>query len=354
MKEPFAWRLRRGLPACLLVAIAWIDPPSAAADASAGQGAAANTCPVPEVESARVVDGAPSIVRPGRTLEVRLKGFDAWLECQRQSTTPLPTLYLDHSARPEFRAGVDALAKALRYELTLSESNRGWWVAFVTAAEREQGAAVGIGTSAVEQFAVSDTEVRDPAGSARREAFKGLLVDGRTHIIGWSFVGVLVLGSLFVAWLTPLIRDGGPLAPNVNDWQRSFSLARTQLFLWTLVVVGVAGVVWIWTGVLPALGVETLSLLGISAGTSGISRVIDGKQQAPVQAASKFFVSDLINDGNGASIHRFQAVLVNVGLATIFVIQSLHELDFYAIPPSWSALLALSSGLYLGLKTGEP
>jgi hypothetical protein len=342
---------------CLLVALVLAQPfaPAAADPTITGPGTAGNACPLPEVESARVVDGSPWLLRPGRILEVTLKDFDAWFACQTQSTSVLPTLYVDHSARPELPATANPLTRSLRFELTIDEKNRGWWAAFADASRRESAVAVGIGTSALEHSAVSETEIQDAPGSkSRREAFKGIVADRYSHIKGWSFVAVLVLVSLAMAWLTRLVRDRGPLAPGAGEWNRSFSLARTQLFLWTLTVFGVAGVVWIWTGVLPTLDVETLSLLGISAGTSAASKLIDGPQPAPVQAASRFFVADLLNDGTGASIHRFQAVLANVGLAAIFIGESLHKFDFYAIPPSWAALMLLSSGLYLGLKTQEP
>jgi hypothetical protein len=342
---------------CLIVAILLGQQPAAAATEPVPSAPVSSATPCPTaIDRAKVTGEAPSVIRPTRVLEVEIKDFEAWVACQQQGNLLLPTLFVNHTACPDCPATVNPLSKSIRFDLTINQKNHGWWAALASAANRAPGAAVGLGTGTLEHTAVVDTEVRDsPQANPRREAFQIVVADRWTAIESWSFAVVLVLVSLAMAWLSRLLRDRGPLAQGVSEWNRSFSLGRTQLFLWTVTVFGVSGILYIRTGTLPTLDTATLLLLGISASTTGLSTMIDGAQPPPVQAASKFFVADLLNDGaNGPSIHRLQAVLANAGLAAIFIGQSLQKLDFYTIPDSWAALMALSSGAYLGLKAQEP
>jgi hypothetical protein len=326
---------------------------------SAESGAVSDACPMPEMDAARVdSDAEPWRIRPGSTLLAHLGNFDAWLDCRSKSTSALPVLFLGHEARPELAAAVDTQTKSLRYRVTFEsgkgagKDNQAWW-----ATARNDGDApvpVGLGSAILERSSVGQTEGDGANGKGSAHKFEASLVNRWQRIEAWAYIAILALAGGGIAWLSKLLRDRGPLAPNVQDWDRTFSLARTQLFLWTMVVFGVTGVLWIWTGVLPDLNLETLSLLGISAGTTGVAQLIDRRQPAPVQMASRFFVADLINDGTGASVHRLQAVLANFGLASVFTIMSVRHLDFFTIPASWSAMLLMSSGLYLGLKTQEP
>jgi hypothetical protein len=323
------------------------------AAAPAGPANSEATCRAAEVASAQMLDGAPDLIAPGHQLLVKLKDFPNWLSCRQMGKTPLPILYLDHVARADLPAGVDTEHQALRFSLRLTENNRGAWVA---SSGRNTVVTVGLGDKSVESSDVSDTEIAGEAGApSSRVPFRIALADARSKEFGLAYVAVILIISILGAWMTRLVRDRGPLAPGVTEWVRSYSLARTQLWLWTVTVSATAGYLWITSGMLPALGVETLALLGISAGTLGAAKLIDAGTAVPVQVkpTSGFFLLDLLDDGSGASVHRFQSVLANVGLAIVFFFESVRQLDFYTIPPSWVAMLGLSSGLYLGLKSGE-
>jgi len=329
-------------------AVASLAMAAGAALADTAAEAPAIACPAIAIESVQVVGDAPTLIMPGRPIVVKLKSFSAWLDCRRRDQAPMPVLYLDHVARPEFTARIDTVNDALRYSFSLGEQNRSAWAAAVGAEAQGQGVAVGLGSATVEASAI---EQADGGGN-----FRMVLGDPLCRRLGDAYLVVLTLGSIIVAWLSRLVRDRGVLADGAVEWGRTYSLARTQLFLWSVVVAGVAGYLWITTGLLPALNVETLTLLGVSAGTTGGAQLLDrrGGQPPPVKPTSGFFLIDLLDDGQGASIHRFQAVLANTGLAFIFAIESLRQLDFYVMPPSWTAVLALSSGVYLGLKAREP
>jgi hypothetical protein len=313
-------------------------------------------CRPAEMDSARVLDQSPSLIVPGRQLEVRLKQFDAWLVCRQQGKVPMPTLYLDHVARLDVDALIDPGAKAVRYPLRVNEKNRSIWAMASATAAREQAAAVGLGSAVAELSVRTDTEIT-AEGSPKpiKLPCQIAVTDRQAKRIGWVYIACLVVISVLIAWLTRLVRDRGVLAPGSAESGRPYSLARTQLLLWTVTVAGVGGYLWITTGMLPNLDVEILALLGISAGTSGAAGLIEGRAAdlPPVTPTAGFFLRDLLDDGGGPSVHRLQAVLANTGLAIIFAAESIHMLDFYPISPSWAALLALSSGVYLGLKAGE-
>ncbi|HYT16137.1 MAG TPA: hypothetical protein VEL80_07125 [Burkholderiales bacterium] len=314
-------------------------------------------CRPTDIASARVVGESPALIAPGRQLQIKPRNFDTWFDCRQQEKVAVPVLYLDHVAVPDIDGLVDPSSKALRYSLRLTDKNRSIWATAAANAVKEQGAAVGLGTSTMETSAITDADMSGE-GSAKsvNVHFQIAMSDQHASLIGWAYVIILLVISVAIAWLTRLLRDRGVLAPGAVEWGRSYSLARTQLFLWTVTVAGVAGFLWITTGMLPTLNVETLALLGISAGTSGAAAIVEGRASEPatVKATAGFFLLDLLDDGGGVSVHRFQAVLANAGLAIIFAEESIRKFDFYTIPQSWAGLLALSSGVYLGLKVGEP
>lgn len=214
------------------------------------------------------------------------------------------------------------------------------------------------------------------------------------------FVASVLLVGLLVGlgYNSNMLRDGSqPNAP--------FSLGRTQMAFWGLLVFcGWVGTSFI-TGAMEQVPTEVLTLIGISASTGlgalAISNSHDiGKQQrastivqrnalaqamnatgyVPTQAdkdkltqmndliatfpaapapipspTNKFagFFHDLCSDENGLSFHRLQIVLWTIGFGSFFIWRVTDILSFPVIPQNLLILMGISSGTYLGFKIPE-
>ncbi|WP_434627396.1 hypothetical protein [Chromobacterium sp. CV08] len=173
---------------------------------------------------------------------------------------------------------------------------------------------------------------------------------------GYAVLYVVLVLLLFaaVAWKTAILRDRGPLAPGVAAGAQTFSLARSQLLWWTLAIALVAGWQLILTGNLLSPTPQVLLLLGISAVTSGVAGLVDRQDGAPAPlGASRGWLQDVLDDGQGVSVHRYQAVLANLGLGLVFIYKSIALDRFYEIDPMWLGVLGVSSALYVGIKSRE-
>ncbi|WP_139167300.1 hypothetical protein [Chromobacterium sphagni] len=174
---------------------------------------------------------------------------------------------------------------------------------------------------------------------------------------GYAVLYMAFIVVLFAAivWKTPILRDRGPLLPGVADGQQTFSLARSQLLWWTLAVAVVAGSLLIVTGNLLSPTPQVLALLGISAGTTGLASLVDqpsGTSATPL-GRSRGWLQDILDDGQGISVHRYQSLLANIGIGLAFIYKSVEQGAFYAIDPMWLGVLGISSVLYVGMKSRE-
>ncbi|MGC0151748.1 hypothetical protein ACPRNU_04740 [Chromobacterium vaccinii] len=173
---------------------------------------------------------------------------------------------------------------------------------------------------------------------------------------GFAVLYVVLVLLLFaaVAWKTPILRDRGALAPGVAAGGQTFSLARSQLLWWTLAIALVAGWQLILTGNLLSPTPQVLLLLGISAVTSSVAGLVDQQNgAAALLGASRGWLQDILDDGQGVSIHRYQALLANLGLGLAFIYKSIALDRFYEIDPMWLGVLGVSSALYVGVKSRE-
>jgi hypothetical protein len=183
-----------------------------------------------------------------------------------------------------------------------------------------------------------------------------------------------------------------------------YSLAKVQMAWWLFFAVSAFLFIWLAVGDFNSLTTSTLVLLGISVGTAAGSKMIDSSkqktaqnlratttalrqplapmlnaepavqaslqatraiqaQQAEAQAAdlerpvgdmtSVGFLTDIMSDENGVSVHRFQMVVWTAVLTLVFLYEVFRT---FAMPEFSSTLLTLmgiSSGAYLTLKVPE-
>ena len=178
--------------------------------------------------------------------------------------------------------------------------------------------------------------------------------------------GILATGILLLARKSWLLRDWeGKTLPSastifspIGAVQPPYSLAKTQLAFWTFLIMSCFLIIYCVTGEMTTISVTTLALLGISAGTTGLSGLIgnkDGDTPTATQSLppSQGFMTDILSDERGVSVHRLQKVVITVLLGYFFA-RTIYKT---VALPEWTnnetLLLALSSATYLGLKWQE-
>jgi hypothetical protein len=170
----------------------------------------------------------------------------------------------------------------------------------------------------------------------------------------YLFLGFLVVALVCLGLWSNLLRDAGP-EPD-SPAHKPFSLARTQLALWTVVVVGAYLFIWTVLGTKNPLNQTALILIGVSALTGLTATAIDDKKAATNPAAAAVpkvslgFWSDLLSDEDGFAISRMQMVVWTLALAFVFGYSVWTDLAMPDYDTVLLGLLGVSNGTYVGLK----
>jgi hypothetical protein len=172
-------------------------------------------------------------------------------------------------------------------------------------------------------------------------------------VIALTFLASGVLASIY----TNILRDQS-LATS-----KPFSLSRTQLMWWSMVI-GLCVILYCGAhSVTPQITPTCLVLLGIGTATTISAKIIDSRQRDELNAAgnlpahqdsaTKNFFTDILSDEGGVSVHRFQAFAFN----TIYGLSFLYSFFLKGAFPNYDgvalALLGISSAGYIGLKAFE-
>lgn len=169
-----------------------------------------------------------------------------------------------------------------------------------------------------------------------------------------GFVVILVLMLLSAIFLhepnpRALLRR---LAQHENQ---RFSLSNLQILLWTLLVLYALSFVWIANGLLLDISSGVLVLLGISGGTSVLSRGIDnyaGVPTAPVTDVPKF--KDLVTNEHGEfDLLRFQMLGFTLFTLSYSFISVIRSEGLPEIPANLYLLMGISNGAYVGGKLAD-
>lgn len=169
-------------------------------------------------------------------------------------------------------------------------------------------------------------------------------------------IGGLIMFFVGLAMRTDIIRDATAVAETPAPL-KPYSLARTQLAYWTILVVAAYAFIWAIEGEPPLIEGSTLALLGISVATTTGARLIDlsqsDRKNRSQDAPSDGFFTDILSDPGGVSIHRFQMVVWSLALGAVFIEWSISQHEIKQFPDELLALLGISNGAYLGLKIPE-
>jgi len=179
---------------------------------------------------------------------------------------------------------------------------------------------------------------------------------------------VLGIGFLVVARKTGALRDKEPPPMNTDGTRtsvlptnRAYSLSRTQIAVWTLLVVYAYLFIWLITGEYNTEIPRTiLAILGISAGTYATASAIDkekeqdtGARTGTTVASTDGVVRDLLSLQGGASLHRVQFGLWSIVLMIVFVVTVYDTLAMPSFNEGLLGLMGISSAAYAGMKIPE-
>jgi len=185
-----------------------------------------------------------------------------------------------------------------------------------------------------------------------------------THKSARTIIGIIIL--MFILWITiktinKKSKLGNMLKDSSNIKDKPYSLSRTQLAFWTLILLISIVYIWMRTSELIEITDTVLVLLGISLGTNIAGRLIDNsdiinpqiKKRHQNENSGKSFFINICSDRSGLSIHRFQNVAFSliIGIYFLFEVFTLNTIP--DLNTNLLILMGISSGGYLTIKTGE-
>lgn len=193
------------------------------------------------------------------------------------------------------------------------------------------------------------------------------LVRRRDLVFGLLAVGGILGLLLYLGLRSNLLRsdtvrgtlDAETLASSdlISDNYRTipFSLAKVQLAFWTFLIISAYLLCYMVTGELPDLPASLLGLLGISLGSTVVSRSLSNSQLASngpltVNAASLGFWRDILAEQSRFSLPRIQFLLFNLLVGFYFV---RYVWKLWAMPDLDANLLALVSVSAGGFLVGK-
>ncbi len=188
--------------------------------------------------------------------------------------------------------------------------------------------------------------------------------EGSEHILlaikfaAYISLAALLVGSYILLQDDNALRDSSELVKN-----KPYSFARVQMWWWTMIILGSFLGVYAVSGNKWEINATCLILLGISSVTTAGGRMIDNSQTNDPSVTrhqdghpSEGFVTDILSDENGLSIHRFQALIFNVAYGLSFLVEVFSNANHGQFPSYENpvlGLLGLSSSTYVYMKMNE-
>lgn len=166
---------------------------------------------------------------------------------------------------------------------------------------------------------------------------------------------------LLLFWLSAwrLFKDANALRDDSTATPKPYSLARVQLWWWTVVILSLFAYGYGLGDKLWEFNNTCLALLGVSLATTTAGRIVDNQQiqdsssSRHQNTASEGWIVDILSDEHGLSIHRFQTVALNLMYSGAFAMESVGAGGFIEFDSQTLGLLGISSSAYLALKAAE-
>lgn len=188
-------------------------------------------------------------------------------------------------------------------------------------------------------------------------------------VVYYIILAIITAIVVILAYRTCLLNDvvintiafqAKAVSSKIEKPNAPFSLAKTQLAFWTIIIFSSFLYILLKYGECPAINSVNLTLLGIAVTTTAAGKVIDNSQKnngdLNQDHPSEGFITDILSDKQGVSIHRLQNVLwtLVVGFMYIrYVATDFNLPDEEVITNNLLLLMGISNTAYLGLKTAE-
>ncbi|HET8797689.1 MAG TPA: hypothetical protein VFO89_08380 [Thermoanaerobaculia bacterium] len=373
-------------------------PASGAAEGSA-EAPAGSSGVIPMIENVRAAEGpgedarfleekGANVVQLGDEVIVTVAGWSA-LRAKATDAAPVTLTIngLDSKLDPIGVAVLEGDRADLSFDLDRTDENKDLWRGILRdPTEAAKPLQIGVGISGANQ------PLPLAPGAKNGTVLLDKLTLSGVGVIWLVVMALLVGGLLYYGATSDMLRNG----PMRDGKKQPFSLARTQMAWWFVLIILGYILIWTFTGDRDSIPASLLALMGISASTALGAVIVDnGKEQRNAAAtenleaqktklaaskpaddpsASKAvddritsinqtiaarngpkerssFLLDLLTDDNGqVALHRYQIVGWTVVLGIIFIATVIHDLSMPEFNGTLLALMGISSGTYLGFK----
>ena len=367
----------------------------AAAGAGRAQGSsgpAADTAP-----PAPKVTGVSGTIEADDLIEVHVDHLAEWASATNDPGKLIP--YINglglHGNYPD---EVHTAKNHLHYHLRITPENKDTWVNLM-------GATTGLRRPVTFSVGLEKQSPFDTVFDSSRP-LSLVVVDTVYGLIALVVVLVTMIVFVRLARTTNLIRE--PASERDDGGLGPYSLGRTQMGFWFLLVCLSYVVIWLVTGALDTITASLLGLMGISAGTalgeamikadardtradqlitltaqkqaidqglaelqsqpSGgdpqrleeartrqfqISQQIAKLTPSGPPARSRGFMRDILSGGADYSLHRFQMSVWTIVLGIMFLSSVYNNLTMPDFSATLLGLMGISSGTYIGFQFPE-
>lgn len=174
-----------------------------------------------------------------------------------------------------------------------------------------------------------------------------------------GIAGIIVISAIYVSVNTEILKDMVITSPQQIPI-KTYSFSRTQGLWWTTIIASCFIIAFGEQGKVVNLSPTCLTLLGIGVGTTAVGKVIDNYdlkggfvRYQDINTTENFF-KDILWDGTGISVSRYQSLIFNLIFTVVFLVEFFQNTSVF---PDFSAatlgLLGISSSVYLGVKATE-
>ena len=293
-------------------------------------------------------------------------------------------LYLDQigltNLNPENTPSNDDKDKFLLFRLKVGSANAANWSILLGSPP------VSLFRDGIRKFSLSVGPASGPPVPTKLTGDQAVtfIVFPRWKALIFTLILIVSLCTLYGMNDDGLLRSG----PTPPVGKAPYSMAKVQMMWWFILVVGSFLFIWIFTDQEVAVSDTALTLIGISTFTAVGAKLIDKSDpssssgtttpapappptstvttnavavalnmpmsaQPVVATASKGWLYDILNDGTGISVPRFQMFVWTFALGIIFLVDVYRNLVMPDLPDSLLGLMGISSGTYLGFKITE-
>ena len=301
-------------------------------------------------------DTSKNIASYGDRLEVHVKNANALFKASQNKGNPI-VLYIDNYPLTTIIGRIvdDSIVNfTLDSSLDATEQDKDFWTTEYHASASDANKPKGI-------LGIS-LRIGTKDGAITSKPYTGIKISIYNPTIRTFTVLFFILLTLLLIWLglkTDILRENCEC--NCTDKNKNakkpFSLSRSQMAFWTVIVAFSFAYIYLITGEMPDITNGTLILLGISSTTTLGGSLMDTNdvtarsQNAPAdRCCSEGFLKDILSDGGMLGIHRMQNVLFTLILGLTYISKVVVDLEMQDFNTNLLLLMGISSGTYLGVK----